>query len=227
MSDTRALPASPMAAVTLFAAPVLLLASALVQPRLESDERAQVQEILTHHDRYFLFTVLILVGTMLLVPAFHTLGRACSRPSTATRLGSALAVFGALVGTGDAMTQFVFLQMAAPGRDLDQMASVIQDFDSANGPAQIFALGGLALIVGGTALAVGLHRDGLTPRWVSTLVALGIAANMVGFIVQSAPVLVASSALLVVGMGRLGLDLLRVPARDEDLVAGRRAVGTA
>lgn len=200
---------SPLGAASLLAAPVLLLAAALVQPALKSDEQAQLREIVVHHDRYFLFTVLILFGTMLLVPAFHILVGATRAPSTATRVGSALAVFGALVGTGDAMTQFVFLQMAAPGRDLHQMASVVQDFDSANGPAQIFAVGGLALIFGGLVLAVGIRRDGLAPAWVSVAVAVGVAANMVGYVVQSVPVLVVSSVLLLIGLGHLGLGLLR------------------
>jgi hypothetical protein len=226
MSDTRTLPTSPVGVVSLFAAPALLLASALVQPALKSDERAQVREILAHHDRYFVFTLLILVGTMLLVPAFHVLGHASSAPSRATRVGSALAVFGALVGTGDAMTQFVFLQMAVPGRDLDQMAAVIQDFDSANGPAQTFALGGLALIIGGVVLAVGLRRDGLAPAWASVLVAVGITANMAGFVVQSVSLLVASSALLVVGLGRLGLTLLGRTDRHAGRGVRREAVSS-
>jgi hypothetical protein len=209
MSATGPRTTSPLGAASLLAAPVLLLAAALVQPALKSDEQAQLREIVVHHDRYFLFTVLILFGTMLLVPAFHTLVGATRAPSTATRGGSALAVFGALVGTGDAMTQFVFLQMAAPGRDLHQMASVVQDFDSANGPAQIFAVGGLALIFGGLVLAVGIRRDGLAPAWVSVAVAVGVAANMVGYVVQSVPVLVVSSVLLLIGLGHLGLGLLR------------------
>lgn len=226
MSDRRPLPTVPIGAASLLAAPVLLLVSALVQPALVGDERAQMRVILTHHDRYFLFTMLVLFGTMLLVPAFHALDRASSSPSPATRVGSALAVFGALVGTGDAMTQFVFLQMAAPGRDLEEMASVVQGFDSANGPAQIFAVGGFALIVGGVVLAVGLSRDGVAPVWVSTVVAVGVAANMAGYIVQSVPVLVASSALLVVGLGHLGLNLIRrsVPGRRAE--TGAEVVST-
>lgn len=227
MPDTRMNPPSPLAAGSLMAAPILLLASALVQPALESDEHAQLREILAHRDRYFVFTVLILFGTMLLVPAFHALAHATSVPSRATRVGSALAVFGALVGTGDAMTQFVILQMAAPGRDLDQMAPVVRDFDSANGPAQIFAVGGLALILGGIALAVGLHRDGLASAWVSVLVAVGIGANMAGFVAQSVPLLVASSAVLVVGLGRLGVTVLRRPVRDAGVAIRHEAVSNA
>jgi hypothetical protein len=209
MSDISSRPTARLGAASLLAAPALLLAAALVQPALKSNERAQLREILAHHDRYFLFTVLVLFGTMLLVPAFHTLVRASTTPSTATQVGSALAVLGALVGTGDAMTQFVFLQMAAPGRDLAQMASVVQDFNSADGPAQIFAVGGLALIVGGVVLAVGVHRDGIAPGWVSTLVAVGVTANMVGYLVQSVPVLVISAALMLVGLGYLGVGILR------------------
>lgn len=222
MSTNRFAPTSPYAVASLIAAPVLLLASALIQPALKSDERAQLQVILTHHDRYFWFTMLVLFGTMLLVPAFHALGRAPADPSRTTRVGSALAVFGALIGTGDAMTQFVFLQMASPARDLGQMAPVVKAFDSANGPAQLFLASGLAFVAGGITLAVGLHRDGVAPGWVCAMFAVGIVANMAGFIVQSIPLLIVSSAVLVVSMGALGLGLLRSTAVTSGVRTGQR-----
>jgi hypothetical protein len=227
MNTTRSAtpPVSPLGVGALLAAPALLLVSALVQPALKSDERAQLEVILAHRDRYFWFTLLLLLGTMLLVPAFHALRHATAAPSRATRVGSALAVFGALVATGDAMTQFVFLQMAAPGRDLGDMATAVQDFDEATGPAQLFLVGGLALIVGAIVLAVGLRRDGLAGRWVSILFAIGVVANMVGFIVQSVPLLVASSAVLLVAMGALGVGLWRRPVGLRPGIGGQVAFG--
>lgn len=227
MTTTRSTTAatSPLAASALLGAPALLLASALVQPALKSDERAQLEVILAHRDRYFWFTLLLLVGTMLLVPAFHALRHATVEPSRFTRVGSALAVLGALVATGDAMTQFVFLQMAAPGRNLGDMAAAVQAFDEATGPAQLFLLGGLALIAGAIVLAVGLRRDGLASRWVSVLFAGGVVTNMVGFIVQSVPLLVVSSAVLLVAMGTLALGLLRRPVGLRPGIGGQVAFG--
>jgi hypothetical protein len=201
MSDTRLASSSPLAAASLIGAPTLMLVSALVQPSLESDESLQLRVILAHHGRYFWFTLLLLLGTMLLVPAFHAL----RGPSVMTKLGSALAVFGALVGTGDAMTQFVFLQMAEPGRDLDRMASVVEGFDEANGPSQLFVAGGLALVVGAVLLAFGLWREGFGPAWTGVLLAAGVLANGVGFMIGSTPILVISSGMLLVGLGALAL----------------------
>jgi hypothetical protein len=208
MTTTRSV--SPVSIAALFAAPALLLLSALVQPALKSDERAQLAVILAHRDRYFWFTLLVLLGTMLLVPAFHALRHATPSPSAPTRVGSALAVLGALIGTGDAMTQFVFLQMAQPGRDLGEMARVVDDFDSATGPAQLFAVSGLALIAGAVTLAVGITRDGVAPGWLGAVFAVGVAANMAGFVVQSVPLLVVSSAVLLASMGTIAVRLLRV-----------------
>lgn len=196
-------------AVALIAAPALILASALVQPALKSDEHAQLQVILAHHDRYFWFTVLLLAGTMLLVPAFHSLLRMAPAASRPMRVGSALAVFGALVGVGDATTQFLIWQMATPGRNLGQLADVMQKFDNADGPAQLFALGGIALVGGTITLAVALYRAGVMPAWAGLLLGAGMIVNLIGFISLSVPVLVASSLMLLLSMGTLGFGLLR------------------
>ena len=54
---------------TLVLAPLFALASALVAPPLKSDAREQIAVIAAHPERWYWFTLLLLIGSILLVPA--------------------------------------------------------------------------------------------------------------------------------------------------------------
>jgi hypothetical protein len=105
------------------------------------------------------------------------------------------------------------------------MARVVDDFDSATGPAQLFAVSGLALIAGAVTLAVGINRDGVAPGWLGALFAVGVAANLAGFVVQSVPLLVVSSAVLLASMGTIAVGLLRVSTECPTEPNGQVAFG--
>src|SRR5689334_7675865 len=58
-----------VAAGTLVLAPALALASAFVAPALHGDEGEQLAVIAAHPDRWYWYTLLLLAGSVLLVPA--------------------------------------------------------------------------------------------------------------------------------------------------------------
>jgi hypothetical protein len=206
---------------SLVSAPLLILASALVMPKLSSNEQVQLQTIAAHSARYLWFTLLLLAGTMLLVPAFHGLVQLVPG-SPGLRLGAGLVVFGAMASVGDTTTQFLIREMATRGGATARMAAVVDGFDSAPGPAQLFALGGIALVVGVVAAAVALRRSGVIRTAVAAALAVAIVVNLVGFIAQSTPVIVASAALLLVAMGAIAPAV----SRAEGLLPAERAGGS-
>src|SRR3954464_12907235 len=110
--------------LALILAPLFALASAAVAPALKTDEGAQLDVIAQHPDRWYWFTLLLLIGSILLVPAL--LGIAAVVRQRSRRLGDlggGLAVLGAVVAIGDVMSQFVSWQMVAKGADHAQMAA--------------------------------------------------------------------------------------------------------
>src|SRR4051812_22349047 len=112
--------------LALILAPLFALASAAVAPALKSDEGAQLDVIARHPDRWYWFTLLLLVGSILLVPAL--LGIAAMVYERSPRLGvvgGALSVLGAMIAIGDVMSQFTTWQMVFGGADRAQMAALI------------------------------------------------------------------------------------------------------
>lgn len=199
---------TPTTIASLVAAPALLLASALVMPALASDEQKQLRTVATHSTRYLWFTLLLVAGTMLFVPAFHGLSR-LTRRSRALRVGSALVVFGAMASVGDATTQFLIRQLATRGHATPDMAAVITAFDSSTGAAQLFALGGLALTGGGITVGIALQRAGLISWLVAAAFAAALVANLAGFIAQSTPIIAGSSGLLLITMAAIAAAVSR------------------
>jgi hypothetical protein len=199
----------------LILAPLFLLLSAVVMPAIKSDETAQLDVIARHPDRYYLFTVFILVGGMLLVPALLGLMYMVrERATTLAHVGGTLSVLGALIAVGDATSQLVIWQMASPRADRAQMAELLKRFDDTAGSSVVFGVGGLAVLVGVVVLAIALHRSRAVPAWTAVLLAGATVLNLVGFASASTAILVVSSALLLVALGWIGRAVL-ISAGDE------------
>ncbi|HTQ93161.1 MAG TPA: hypothetical protein VMK84_27080, partial [Streptosporangiaceae bacterium] len=122
------------AAASLIAAPLLGLAAACAWPPLRSGERAQIAAISAQPDRWYIFSLFILLSSIMLVPAVLALMRLLghSRPVWALIAGS-LAGLGILIGIGDSATQLVFWQMGSPGASISQMAALATRYNSAPG----------------------------------------------------------------------------------------------
>jgi hypothetical protein len=187
-------------AIALVGAPVCFLASGLAVTALTTSNTRQVALIAADPGRWYLFTLFTLVGSMLLVPALLALldlGR--ERAPRASILGAGLALLGALVATADSATQLVYWQMGARSADAAQMSALVHRYESAPGSAVIFTVGGLAFMVGGVLLGVGLWRARALPMWAAAALPLGIVTNVAAFTSSSRGVLIGSSAILLAG----------------------------
>lgn len=206
--DSKQLPMTA-AAISMIAAPAILVASALVSPELKSDEGSQLDVIAAHPTRWYWFTLLLLIGSMLLVPAL--LGIAAlihERSPRLANVGGGLAVIGSLIAIGDVMSQFVSWQMVADGANHDQMAALLHRFDNAAGTGVVFSVGGLSILIGVILLTVGLIRSRLTPAWSAIGLSLATLLNIVAFSSASAAGVAASWAVLLVAMGYIGRSIL-------------------
>jgi hypothetical protein len=224
--DARKLPRTTVA-MSLVLAPLFSLVSALVSPALKSDEGLQLDVIAQHADRWYWFTLLLLVGSILLVPAL--LGIAALVAERAPRLGylgGGLAALGALIAIGDVMSQFMSWQMVVNGADHAQMAALLERFDNAGGVSTVFSVGGLAILIGTVLITVGLIRGRVAPAWAAIGLTVAAVVNVAGFSAASSPIVALSWALLLFAMGAIARIVLTGVAQPAT-IAGLATAHTA
>jgi hypothetical protein len=209
-TDSTSVPGSdrrPLA-VALVAAPALWLAAAAVSPALKSDSAAQLAVIAQHADRWFGYTALLTLGTILFVPAILGIMRLTrAGMPRLTLVGGALLGYGAIIAVGDVMSQLATWQMVTGHADQGQMAALLDRTSNAGGAALFFAPGGLAFLVGSVLLTIALVRTRVVPIWVSIAFLLGIIVQLVGFSASSVAVIAASAVISLVAMAMLARRL--------------------
>ena len=195
---------------SMIGAALFMLGSSLAWPPIKSDDAAQLAVIAQHPTRFYLCTILILVSSMLFVPALIGLmRRSAERSPRLANLGGALSVLGALVAVGDSTTQLVIWQMVGRGADRSQMAALLHRYDNATGASIVFNVGGIAIVVGIALLSIALYRSRAVPAWAAIGLVAGTVLNIVGFSASSVGILIVSSVILLVSLGWIGLKELR------------------
>jgi Domain of unknown function (DUF4386) len=204
-----------VAGVSLVMSPVFLLAAFVVVPTMASDTRAELAAIAQHPTQWYLFGLFTLLSYVLLAPAvlglMHLLR---DRAPAWSAIGGSLAFLGTFASVADTRLVFVHWQMAAPQADRDQMVALLTRLEAAAGATLPFILGTLGLVIGTVLLAIGLYRSRAVPTWVAAALGAGIVANLAAFIAGSRLGLIASSAILVLAYGSIGLFFLRQSDQD-------------
>lgn len=213
-----------VAGVSLVLSPVFLLAAFVVVPTMASDTRAELAAIAQHPTQWYLFGLFLLVSYVLLAPAvlglMHLLR---DRAAAWSGIGGSLALLGTISAVTDTRLVFVTWQMAAPEADRDQMVALLTRLEASAGATLPFILGTLGLVIGTALLAIGLYRARAVPTWVAAALGAGIVTNLAAFIAGSRPGLIASSAILVLGYGYVGMLFLRQSDQDWEHRAGTPA----
>jgi hypothetical protein len=201
------------AAASLITAPLLGLVAACAWPPLRAGERAQITAISAQPGRWYIFSLFLLLSTIMLVPAVLALMRLLghTRPVWALTAGC-LAQLGILIGVFDSATQLMFWQMAAPGASLSQMAALATRYNAAPGVALIFMIGGVATLCGMLLLSAGLWREHAIPAWTAIALAVAMIANIAGLSANSLPITIASYSLLLAAFGRIAVIVRSSPA---------------
>jgi hypothetical protein len=189
--------------VALVAAPILFALSGLVIPALKSGD-GQLELIAAHPTGWYLFTIFSLVGSAALIPVSIALMQVTRDAAPFTSIvGAGLFAIGGLVAFADSATQLVYWQMGAKGADRAQMIALLHRYENAPGANAIFMVGALALVVGSILLAVALVRAHAAPVWAAVLVPAGMVLNIGSFVSSSRVLLIASSLVLLAGLGRV------------------------
>ncbi|HZQ81394.1 MAG TPA: hypothetical protein VFB25_05425 [Gaiellaceae bacterium] len=217
LRDPYALPRLALAA-SLVVAPIAYLVSTLAAPPLESNEAAQLAQMAAHADRTYLFALLTIVGSMLLLPATVALTQLSARRSPwLAYLGGGLVALGVLVAIGDSFGLLWEWQMTARGSDRAQMAALLHRFDTVTSVALLFTIGGLALLAGCALLAAALWRSHAVPRWAAVALPVGAVANIAGFSANSLALLDASALVLLVAFMPAALKLVGIASARSEL----------
>jgi len=217
-------PGHRLLAVALVAAPLLWLAAEAVSPALKSDSAAQLAVIAQQPDRWFGYTALLTLGTILFVPAILGIMRLTrARTPRLTLLGGALLGYGTIIAVGDAMSQLTTWQMVTGHADRTQMAALLDRAANASGASLFFAPGGLAFLVGSILLTVALIRTHVVPVWVSVAFLLGIVAQLVGFTSNSVAIIAASAVLCLIAMVMLARRLWAGTPAEQTVASNDRA----
>jgi hypothetical protein len=207
--------------------PLLGLVSALTSPPLRSSTSAKLAEISSHPDRFYLYALFITASMWLLVPAVLGLtSMVAERRPRLSLVGGALALFGALVATGDATTELLYWQMGAVGANRGQMVALAHRYETAAGSSLIFALGGLGVIIGFAILAGLLWRTHVAPAWAAVGIPAGVLINVVGFSASSDALVIASNLVLLATLGWIGRLLLNEPGTQQHIVPQPHATTT-
>ena len=196
-------------------APLLFLVAFVVSPRLETNAGKMLSVATAHADRFYISNLLAMVGLFLVVPALlgvmHMLRE--RRPAY-SGLGGALTilgVFAAMVGQG---ATFVMWEMTRHGATSAGNVSIVHGLthDAAT-VVPIYVLGYVG-VVGAVILCAGLYMARVVDWWMALFFAAGVVCINVAFPAGVLALGIVGSALMLVGLGSMGLMVLRESDAD-------------
>lgn len=199
-----------VAGLSMIVAPLLFLASAILSPRLTSDEAGQLAVVSGHLDRWFASNLLGLLSLIVLVPAILGLVHMLrEREVGLGHLGGALALIGAMLSAGGTAIAFVVWQMGAVSADPRAMTALYERLTGTAGVAVPFLLGGFVLAAGLLVLCVGLARAQAVHGSAVFAFAIGVVLFVIGSATFSVGVLIVAAAFTVIGLGSIGRQVLQ------------------
>jgi hypothetical protein len=199
--------------LSLLIAPTLGLVSAFFgDAAVKTDSHAELAAIAAHPNRFYLYAITQLVGAYLLIPAFLGIKNMMRErsPRWADLAGGAV-LLGLLIAIGDGAVELMYWQMGTHTANLDQMAQILDAYGNAPGSSLPYAIGGIILILGTIAFAIGLSVSRTVPIWAALTIPASIFTNILGFAAGSQPLLIVSAVLLLAGFWRIAVTVLRSP----------------
>jgi hypothetical protein len=196
-------------------APLLFLIAFVVSPEFETEAGKQLSVAADNVDRFYAANLVALIGLMLVVPAIlGVMHMIRERRPAYSGLGGGLAligVFASMVGQGVAL---VVWEMARHGADSAGNTAVIDGvIHDAGTVLPIYILGYIG-VVGVVVLAAGLWMSRVVDWWMALFFAAGVVCINVAFPAGLLALAIVGSALTLVGLGSMGLMVLRESDAD-------------
>lgn len=209
-------------------APVIMLIAAVVSPPLESSAAAQLAVVTAHPTCWYVYTLLVLIGAVILVAAMvGLLQLSAARMRRIGTLGGVLVTLGALASVVDWANQLWLTQMVRPGADRAQMTALLDRFDNTAATNIPFAVTGIGLLIGTGLLTTALVRNPAVPSWAAIVFGTAIFVNVLALSADNGTVVTIGRILLLAGMGGIGGTQLRNPTPTAKPAAPVSATPTA
>ena len=203
-----------VAGCCMVAGPLAALAAFIVSPAFHSGSGAQVAEVARHQDRFLLSMFLSLAAVTLVIGG--SLGLMHMLRERMVGYGNVGGTF-ALIGLIATVAQFgASMMLWSMVRDGVQPADVTAWHSVTHDAAMVIPL--LAIpwlaVVGFAVLAMGLYRAHAVDWWMSAMLAIGALGITLAGPLASVAVGIVGAALFLVGMGSIGLIVLRESDAD-------------
>ncbi len=197
-----------VAGLSLIAAPLVGLVSALITPQYTGDLEDELTAISEHTGRWLVSDFLNLLTFFLMIPAVLGILHLLRHRSVALgHIGAALALLGLFFHGAIIGFALVSVPLVESGLEREQMVAFAEKMYE--GTAFIMILAPfIGFYLGLIILAVALWRAKVAPLWVSVLIVAGLLSEFAGTDAVSPELMF---ALLLVSLGWLGLRVLRMP----------------
>ena len=203
-----------VAGASMVLGPLFLLVAFVLSPRLETEAAAQLRVAAEHVDRYYLVTVLAMIGVALLIPAVLGLMHMVrERRPVHGAVGGGLSVLGLLatmVSFGLALGIWRMADDGVQAADVTLLDSII---DSAGIVIPVTIVGFVGCI-GFVVLMLGMYRAHVVDWWMALCAAAGAVLINIAFPAGVLALAIAGGALLVVGLGAIGVMVVRESDAD-------------
>jgi hypothetical protein len=203
-----------VAGLSMVLGPLLLVVAFVASPRLETGAGAQLRVAAEHVDRYYLVNLIAMVGVAVLVPAVLGLMHMVrERRPVHGAIGGGLAVLGLLATMVSFGIAFAIWRMASDGVTAADVSLLDSIIDSAGIVIPVTAVGFLGAI-GFVLLMLGLYRGHVVDWWMALCAAIGVVLINVAFPAGMLALAILGSALLLVGLGAIGVMVVRESDAD-------------
>ena len=189
--------------------PLLLLAAFVISPRLETEAAAQLRVAAEHVDRYYIVNLIAMIAVVLMVPAVLGLMHMVRerRPAHGA-VGGGLSILGLLATMAGFGIAFAVWRMVADGVQPGDVA-LVESINETAGVQIPIAIVGFAGAIGFAVLMLGMYRAHVVDWWMALCAALGVVLINVAFPAGVLALAIVGGALLLVGLGTIGLMVLR------------------
>jgi hypothetical protein len=197
-----------VAGVCMIVAPVLLVVAFAVSPPLETAAGKLLAATAQHQDRALISTFAAMFALILMVGV--TLGlmhMMRERGAGYGNVGGAIGLLGLLGVMASFSVGFMTWQMTKDGVSVADVHLLHQYNQSAG--AVVIGVLGFTFALGYVILAMGLYRAHFVDWWMAMLVAIGPVLIEVAFPAHALWMAIVGSSFLLVGLGSIGLMVLR------------------
>jgi hypothetical protein len=203
-----------VAGLCMVLSPLLMLAAFVISPRLETEAAAQLRVAAEHVDRFYIVNLVAMVGVALLIPAVLGLMHMVrERRPFEGAVGGGLTILGLLATMASFGFAFAIWQMVSDGVQASDV-TLLDNLNNTTGIVVPIYIVGFVGCAGFVLLMLGMFRAHVIDWWMALFAAAGAVCINVAFPAGVLALAIVGSALMLVGVGSIGLMVLRESDAD-------------